>query len=67
VPFYINKAGIPGRIFLPVSLFLILFAMLNNINKDIPRLKYSTWIIDYIFGIFVFLTAVVAEFGVLNY
>jgi hypothetical protein len=59
--------GIPGRVLFPVSLFLILLAMLNNINKDIPRLRYIPWIIQYIFGIFVFLTANIAEYGVLNY
>jgi hypothetical protein len=60
-------AGIPGRVLFPVSLFLILLAMLNNISKDIPRLRYIPWITQYIFGIFVFLTANIAEYGVLNY
>ena len=67
VSFYINKDGIPGRVSLPVSLILILMFLLTNINKDIPMLSYNPWIIDYIFGVFVFIMATLVEYGVLNY
>ena len=66
-PFYINKDGVPGRVALPVSLILILLSLLNNITKDIPRLSYNPWIMDYIFGIIMFVTATLVEYAVLSY
>lgn len=65
--FWIDKAGVPARVSLPITTVLIMLSLMTRANRNVPAVSYITWMAKFFFGTLIFWSYSMIEYGALNF